>query len=186
MPIPTQTPRSANMSTTEPAITSASEWKTGKQGSVIELPSGKHARVKRTMSLMTMLKTGKIPNPLNAVFQEMISSGKASPDAAKLDEGTLKELLKLADETVLKAMVEPRVEQKPEDWDDKHPDEQWQPSEDAIDINDMDIEDRMYVFQFAQGAAADLATFRAESVNAFSHVSDGASVQHESSEPTGD
>lgn len=149
-------------------VTSASEWKTAKkQGQVIELPSGKRMRVKRTMSLMVLLKSGQIPNPLAGLVQDMISKGDKGIDMKNVDLDALKQLLALADETVLKAAVEPRVQDLPPDETD----------DDAISLEDIEPEDRMYIFTFAQGVAADLATFRTVESEVVARLSDGEGVQ---------
>lgn len=176
-------------SSNEAQVTSAAEWKAAKkqEGEVIELPSGKFMRVKRTMTMLVMLKAGQLPNPLASIVQEMMNKGgNIDPSAfgGKSLEA-VQQMLDLADQAVLKAAVEPRVQMKPEDWDEKHPGEDWEPDEDAISLEDVDQDDRMYIFSYAQGAAADLTSFR-EGQNAFmAQLSNGEGVQNDASESSG-
>lgn len=159
------------------SVTSATEWRSGsKDGFVVELPSGKKARLKRTMNLMSLLEKGKIPNPLAGRIKEMIASQKAAPDIMGDDaEEVLPQLLALVATQVKRIFVEPRIETEPEDWDEED-DGEWEPSEGAIALDDVDMQDRMFAFAFAQGMALDLTAFRQQQAQAVADLQDVSRV----------
>lgn len=140
-------------------VTSAEAWrKPAKEGEVKELPSGNFARLRRTIDLTTMLRAGQIPNPLASVLLKALNQrGQvASTDFEGLDEQQFTQMMDLVDSTCASSFIEPRVEIPGKDVDPAKQD----PPEGAIWATDIDIRDRMWVFQYAQGAALDLALFR--------------------------
>lgn len=143
----------------QPQVTSADSWTTPRmQGLVTPLPSGKVARLRRSIDLMIMLKTGQIPNPLNGIVQEMIRNQSPQFPTDKMDEKALMQMMDLVDNTVVMSFIEPRVERVPKDMDsDKHV-----PSPGAISLADVDLRDKFFVFGFVQGGSTDLAPFRRE------------------------
>lgn len=159
------------------AVTAASEWRSAsKEGFVIELPSGKFARVKRTMNLLSMLEKGKIPNPLAGMISTMIREQKPMPDMQSADMESVGQLLELVNKQMLRCFVEPRVEAQPDDWDEDD-DGEWEPSEGAITLDDITWPDKMYVFAYAQGMALDLSGFREQQEQALATAQHGTNVQ---------
>lgn len=167
----------------EKQVTTAGSWKgAASEGVVVELPSGNIVRVKRTMDLLHLLKAGRIPNPLSGMVQRMVDNKEANIALEDLDPESIKQMLLLVDETVLKCVMEPVVEKEP----DPEPDEDaaayqarlraWKPAPDNIALGWIDLEDRMFIFTFAQGFAADLASFREEQEAAMAQLRDGKAV----------
>lgn len=157
-------------------ITDAGTWRSKrKEGFVTRLPSGNTCRVRRTMDLMTLLRSGQIPNPLAKIVKESIkTAGDISKmDTSDLDEEAIEQMLVLMEDTAIKAIVEPPVKRPPEDLDDP---EGWQPPEGCISTYDLTIEDKFFIFQVAQGGAADLGNFRTEQAAAMARVPDGQAV----------
>lgn len=67
---------------TEADITSAEEWANpapDNEGFIVELPSGKVVRARRTMNMMDMIQKGQIPNPLREIVMSVIAEGDAGP-----------------------------------------------------------------------------------------------------------
>lgn len=158
--------------TTPLAPTPASAWKSERtEGFLVTLPSGNVARVRRTMDMLTLLKTGRIPNPLAVHLKKMIE-GKGVKQEEVRDTEIIQQMIDLAGETVPKMMIEPRCEVPPEDDDGT-----WTPSEGAISLYDLTIEDRIYLMSVGQGAAADLASFRAATAAAMDPAPDVGEVQ---------
>lgn len=163
-------------------VTSAEEWEEeAAVGQLVPLPSGKVVRIKRTMDMLTLLKVGKIPNPLKGVMQGMIEQGKPIPTMADMDEKQLVQMLVLIDQTCVESITEPefvlppapKAKETAEAYAERIKD--WKPDKkegekQKVGINRMDMTDRMFVFAFAQGAAGDLDSFRAESSAAMAHV----------------
>lgn len=157
-------------------VTDANAWRSSrKEGFVVRLPSGNTCRVRRTMDLMTMLRAGKIPNPLAKIVRESIrSSGDPTKmDTSDLDEEALEQMMDMIDKGAAKAIIEPPVMFPPDDEDDP---ENWVPPEGNISIYDLTIEDRMFVFNVAQGAAGDLNSFRRLQDRTLAHVPNGEQV----------
>lgn len=96
-----------------PVPTSASSWGRAPQaedGFVVELPSGNFAKVRRSLDMLDLLRSGKIPNPLAAVVQEMMD-GKAtalSSPEMQSREG-LEQLMDMLDTYTVRTMIEPAV-----------------------------------------------------------------------------
>lgn len=160
-------------------VTTRTSWKGAqKEGQLVTLPSGNVVRVVRTMDLMHLLKAGKIPNPLAQIVQGMVDrkSTQINPEEI-MDMDTLQSTMKFVDEMVLKVVIEPKLLVPPEpepdedeaayalrveEWQKKIDDEddpEYNPE--AVPLTWMDMDDRMYIFVFSQGFAADLAAFRA-------------------------
>lgn len=165
-----------------PQVTSASAWSsTRREGMVIELPTGNFARVRRTMDLVLLLKTGQIPNPLATIVNEMIRKQQSDFPTEKMDETAIKQMLDLVDQTCEKCFIEPRVEIPGEGVDR----ETFEPSEGAISIDDLEMRDRFYVFGFVQGSPADLARFREATGPTLPTAQDGEGVLDEAEQSAG-
>lgn len=187
-------PTDPNKSDQELAPTPAGEW--GKQSSAVDdgflvtLPSGNRAKVRRTLDLPVLLKAGKIPNPLAGIIQRMIDTGDPSIDTSNMTPKALQQLLDLLDSTVERVMIQPRVsrplgQQPTEDWDQYlERIQDWEPEPDTISVFDVEMNDKLFLFSLAQGAAADLESFRDEQTAALGAVQAGTSVGS-APEPTG-
>lgn len=158
------TPKNKNK---ELEVTSVSEWRSPtKTGQIIELPSGNRARVKRTMDLMELLKAGKIPNPLNSIVEEMIAQGKADLSNEEIGADAVIQMIDFIDDNVVRAMVDPKCERPPAPKENETADEysarliEWEPPSGKLSVNDIDLDDRMFIFAFSQGLASDLESFR--------------------------
>lgn len=162
--------------TQQAQITDASAWRSPrKEGLVVKLPSGNSCRVRRTLDLFTLLKTGQIPNPLRTLIRKSIEEhGKDQPMQLEgLTEESLQQMMELIDNCVIKAVVEPPVRVPPEDESDPSG---WLPPEGCISIYDLTLPDKMFIFDVAQGAAMDLQPFREKQEQAIQSVRNGAGV----------
>lgn len=140
-------------------VTPASDWEAPLiTGTLVKLPSGKVARLRRTLSLMRLLEAGEIPNPLLPYIQQMskvaeiTEADTASLDLAELDPNALTELAKLVVEETPNIWMEPIVMRVPPGED---PDT-WRP-EIAGAVSEMviDFKDKMAAYSFAQGGPAE-------------------------------
>lgn len=158
------------------------------EGFVVELPSGEFAKVRRTMDLPTLLRSGQIPNPLAGIIRKAMTA--EDPALVQeimqknLEPGTMMEqFLQLLDSTCIKTMIEPKVSrpepQRPgEEWDDYMARiEGWQPEEGTVSVFDIEMNDKLFLFAVAQGMAADLVSFRAQTSAVVVGVQDGEDVQ---------
>jgi hypothetical protein len=182
-------------STTEQKqVTSAAAWSAPRrEGMIVELPSGNVARLRRSIDLMYLLKTGQIPNPLAGIVQNMIKQQNAAFPMKDMDEKALQQMLDLVENTCVQCFVEPRVE-IPERIDSEIEEDgkmvpvkianpAWEPSEGAISIDDLNAKDKFFVFGFVQGGTTDLRPFRDQPEQAVDAAQDGDGVQPEA-EPT--
>lgn len=189
--IPSTPLTSAAVQTQSPAPTSADQWSSSrKQGFVVTLPSGNVAKVRRSLSLDTLLKIGKIPNPLASVVQKMITMGKPDLPIDELDQQVLVQLLDLVDENCVSMMLEPQVSAPgskasgESDTDYAARVDVWEPEEGTVSVFDISTEDKMFLFYVGQGEAADLEKFRDEQASVLERVSPSEVLQPEA-ESTG-
>ena len=148
--------------------TSPQEWrKLNTLGTLIELPSGKVARLRKP-DLFTLVRAGKIPNALAGKVTEMIKKQKA--DIADFDASELADLLDIVAKA---AFVEPQVVDKPTE-------------DNQISPSDIDFTDKSFVFQYAQGGTSDLEFFRREQGRNVSPAQDGQELQPEAEPDSGD
>lgn len=153
--------------------TSAAAWRSArKEGFLVTLPSGQTVKIRRTLDLFERLRDGRIPNPLAGIVVDMIENKREQVDMSKLDERSLGQMLALIDETITKMMIEPQVTLEPSDAPIG-----WEPPEGFISTADIEIDDKLFLFNVAQGGTADLATFRAQAASFVGSVSDGNGVQ---------
>lgn len=165
---------------TEPElkVTTPDQWNTNGQtsqdvGFITELPSGNVIRMRRTMDMLDLLRTGQIPNPLAGIVQKMIDTQSMDFPAKEADTQVAQQLLELLDRTWMKAVLEPAFDAPPvrgidaigmhfeethDQWIQRIA--RWEPSAGKISVTAVDVNDKMFVFVVAQGAAADLARFR--------------------------
>lgn len=130
----------------------------------VVVPSGNTARMRRP-GLDTFLRLGLIPNSLMSIISGHISKAKDGKPAdlddvgaemAKLMEDPVKlgDILQFADNVLIHCAVEPEV----------HPVTSGQEARnnDWLYVDEVDFDDKMFIFQWAVGGTEDLETFRAE------------------------
>lgn len=187
----------ASTRTTAPKITSAATWNTGAAGVVTELPSGKHVLLVRKLDLPLMLKSGRIPNPLARVIRDMIAAGKSEIPAEDMqDEAVFTQMMDMVDMSVVAAMVEPKALRPPvkgradkDNFGFQESEEEYRkrviafeeilndPEANTISTDWIELPDKMFIFFFSQGGAADLATFRTATSNALAALSASGAVE---------
>lgn len=161
------------------AATAKSEWRSSrKDGLAVTLPSGNTAYLLRTLDLAEMIKEDKIPNPITGVMNKMLASGGKPTDVDASDPEVLISMIRFINEQCERIFVDPKVQAPPlpenldtdprcAEWDQERKDSYdintWEPADpNVMTVLDIDFDDQMFAFAFAQGASADLATFRAE------------------------
>jgi hypothetical protein len=136
-------------------VSKASAWKKKKTHDLL-LPSGEVCRVKRPGPEL-FLREGMLPDSLSTVVQQAINQGKGLPPGKTEDlvknERDLAELIRAVDKITLEVVVEPEVQDGtgiPESERD----------EDVLYVDEVDLEDKMFIFNFAVGGSSDLVQFR--------------------------
>lgn len=180
--MPTETPKKKTASRTAPPLaavdavpTSPEAWGRSSSankadGFVVELPSGNFAKIRRTLDLPTLLRSGQIPNPLAGIVRKSMAEGDPNilRDISQKDSGpVLEQLLDLMDSVVCKSMIEPPVSRpeiiKGESFDEySERTANWNPEPGTISIFAIDTSDKLYIFAVSQGMATDLASFRSQ------------------------
>lgn len=186
--------------------TSAKAWKANSARLEMDLdvPSGNTCYVRR-LGLDTFLKRGMIPDSLTPIVEEAVRKGKGLPpniqrDMLK-DEKLVNEMFEMMDTVVCEAVLEPPVHfsrwckhchenfQTLAEKDAQHNDADHgyesveiptdDRDEDALYSDDVDFEDRSFIFQFVAGGSRDLQRFRKGTAEAVGGLSSGEDVPSE-------
>lgn len=145
----------------------------------IELPSGNRMVLKKA-GLQALIASGSIPNELLGPVQSEIDKVKGKkkiekPDpldiASKLNPEQMNQMLKMMETVVCVCAIEPQVHPIPRD-DDGDPLPLNDRDETKLYVDELEEEDRVFIFQYVTGGTKDLATFR-EQVAGFMAVVSG-------------
>lgn len=157
-------PKPASVPQGAPAVTSASAWKQKTvQGTPLVVPSGNTCLV-QAPGLQVFIKSGMIPNSLMPIIQDAMNKGRAPGntdfDLEKNPE-MLEEIMDLMDAITVYCVVEPAVHETPVDAAGK-PIPFAQRDPETLYVDEVDFQDKTFIFQFAVGGTSDLEKFRAE------------------------
>lgn len=182
----------SNGRVTKPApveITSAGEW--GKEarekrveGRPLTVPSGKTCLVKMVNSMEKFISGGNVPNALLPMMQEA-ATGKGIDDK-ELTDLVLKspehmaQMFEMIDNLVIECVLQPPVAPVPQRevtttnplktvWEDIPPHER--PDDDTLYVDYIDLDDRLFIFNYALSGVSDLEKFRAGSTPSLELVS---------------
>ena len=167
-------------------VGTAKSWKkAGREGTIVdlELPSGNVCRVKR-VSLPALLSTGAFPDSLMSLVSDKIETAtgeknkpkEVDPAAAQeflKDPEKLDQLFSSMDKIIPIVVVEPKVlnhrvpvlDAEGNDTGKSVPIPDEDRDEDVLYTDDVDLEDKMHIFQFVVGGVKDVESFRAESAS---------------------
>jgi hypothetical protein len=172
----------------------AADFKKGKKADDLELPSGNVALVKRK-ALDAFLAEGLIPNSLMTIVQDQLDTAedkKAKDLNSELqkvasDPDALKDVIRLSDAIVIACVVEPKVLSNiysqadsiagkcaPELIGTVIPEDKR--NDDDLYIDDVDTDDKMFIFQWAVGGTASIEQFRSERSALVADLSGGETV----------
>lgn len=141
-------------------ITPASQWKSSKSHGVaqttLKVPSGNTCLV-RMISPEDFLSSGDIPDVLAPIVNDAIreSSGKPPSSVAKdvIDASSIAEMMAMVDGVILMAVIEPVVSKAPIEGER---------DEELLYVDQIDLEDKMFIMQFVLGGTRDLERFRSQ------------------------
>jgi hypothetical protein len=176
--------------------TPAKEWSKERAAKPIEVPSGNIAMVRRR-SLTVWWKTGKIPNLLLPLVRESIATGKpVLQEKTAWTEEELKEMVLMMDTAVIECVDAPRVYPEPvckeckrEERDAIHNEHDYIGEErdpDRLYVDDVDFDDKAFIYQYVIGAVDDVASFRKLQADDVDAVPDGSDVGNEAISVGGD
>lgn len=170
--------------TTSP-ITSTKEWKksSGAEAAPITVPSGNVALV-RNPGMKLFLKEGMIPNSLLTIVQTSIDANQGKTMAnvqqdlkANATPEQMQDILKLMDAVTIYCVVEPKVAPVPLVGEER--------DEDILYVDEVDLEDKMFIMQYAVGGTKDLERFRVELASVVEPTGQGEIVARASKRVTG-
>lgn len=195
--MPTSKPRKPTDFKKKKVVSAASAFKKAKKtsSSEVELPSGNVVRVKM-ISMTDLLSENIIPDTLTALVTEKLGGSKKKK-AAKASDEEVRELIKnpkqlsdmfdVFDRIAAKVVLEPEFVYHrrqildadgepvtPEEWE-SIPDEER--DEDLVYTDEVDLDDKSFLFQFSVGGTQDLERFRSETGAAVGELESGESVQ---------
>lgn len=207
MAVSDNTPKSPRAKAKPTKATSASDWKKqSSQLPLVETPTGKWIKFKR-VGMTKFLEGGFLPDSLAAAVRREIKSakskgGKRSSDTEIMQELTqdmspedMMDMMASMDRIVVAVMVEPKfvwhrrlVHEEPDDPSspvkldakgrevtEEIPEEDRR--DDVVYTDEMEQEDKNFVFQAAVGGSTDLARFRAQSAAVVDALSAGQGVE---------
>jgi hypothetical protein len=124
---------------------SGREWRKEAEGVLLELPSGKLARV-RGVSVQLLVRLGRIPDAMTPVIADiMIGKLDDLPVPQTVEE--LQAHLELIDEVARASFLEPKIVDKPK-------------ADNEITLDDVEDVDRMYLFEYLGRSTRELENFR--------------------------
>lgn len=174
-------------------VTSAEEWAASSQahGFPLTVPSGKTALV-RTVGMEAFLQKGLIPNSLRDIALQAIQGKKPQEmKTAEMSIEQIENMVELFDSVTLYCVIKPDVFPVPR-WDEEDveagnclaehvgevvPIAQREP---ALYVDMVDLEDKMFIFQFACGGTRDVESFRAEYARSLERVSRESDLEADS------
>lgn len=170
--------------------TSASAWKAkAAEGYELTVPSGNVALV-RPVGMQAFLDQGLIPNSLREIAMEAIK-GKKAPEinTEDLDTEQITNMMQLFDSVTVYCVLQPEVLPVPL-WTEEDQaeglcgeDQVGQPvpykqreEVDALWVDDVIMEDKQFIFQFACGGTRSVEQFREEYARSLERVSGGKNL----------
>jgi hypothetical protein len=180
---------------TQPPPTSAKDWKAKTKGTELEVPSGNVCLV-RMVGMDVFLKKGMVPNSLLPIISKAVGEGRPMQQGdIEITEQTLHDMLDMFDAVVCEVVIAPEVSPAPvypEDWEDEDlrghvipigsPDR----DDDHLYVDEVDMEDKQFIFQFVVGGTRDLEQFRKQSGTALAGVLGGQDIPGAAVQPPGD
>lgn len=186
------------METQNLAPTPASQWK-GKlnaAGTDLPLPSGNVARV-RSLDPQAFLAQGMIPDPLSQLIRKSINNKKGLPpkELEKIadDPEKLTAALEMFDRVLVHVVLEPAVQMPPpceecgvyantpqhrdQTHESYHAYREGARNGEVLYADEVDMGDKMFIFQWCLGGTKDLEKFRGEQAAIVGSLSDGEGVR---------
>lgn len=180
------------------SISSAAEAKakSGAGGLPVELPSGLTFLVRRP-GVESFVKAGIIPNSLLGVVQEALEKGKdekaAEVELSELTKQMLSgeqvtDIMTLTDEVVERCVVQPTVHpitkrEEIQAREDLKDDDKASVIASMLFIDEIVMEDKLFIFAYVTGGTADLAAFREQTAASVATVQHGDSASPKAKRP---
>lgn len=152
-------------------VSSVSSWKRPDRP-ILTLPSGNSVRVFNP-GMKTFLVNGTLPNSLMALADKALQKGqpmgKDDMEALIKDPKKIADMLKFVDDLTMAVVVEPPVFPTPDHGMDR--------DGDKLYIDELDDEDKLFIFTWATGGSTDLERFRAELAGTLAPLQSGDDLE---------
>jgi len=143
-----------------------SDFKKLKKGRPLTLPSGLTMVCKR-VELSSFIRQGDVPNPLLPIIEDALNKGKemdmskiVNDDQGKVDMDMVNSMYEMVNTIVCAVAISPSVHPIiDEDGDEIDEDDR---DDNLLYVDEVDDEDKMFLFGWAVGGTEDVATFRRE------------------------
>jgi hypothetical protein len=144
-------------------ISSVAQWKKSGEAPVpLMVPSG-NTCLARAPGMQHFVKAGLVPASLMPIIYKAMKTG-TPPDLKKIenDGEKINDMITMMNNVVCQVVVQPRVVPVPPEEDPDHEkyDENFERDDDLLYVDEVDPEDRMFIFQWACGGTSDLEAFR--------------------------
>lgn len=183
------------------AVSDVSSFKARAQGQIIKLPSGLSAKLKR-VDLQTLIKGGSVHNPLMGIVSEAIEKGKGmdaskmlNDDEGEIDLNAVNDMFDMVNRICVACFVEPELHPLPEEDEegnelDSLDEDDWVTiqalkDENLLYVDEIEAEDKMFIFQWSMGGTDDVATFREESRADMDALAEGKGSKRKAKRPAG-
>lgn len=144
-------PRPAEIPPEDVEVSSVSEWK--KSNAPLTLPSGKRMKI-RSVGFQAFMKAGIIPNSLMSVVQSAIDKGQKDPDLDVSSTEQVEDMMKMMDDVIVFVAVAPEVKPAPKQNERR--------SDDILYVDEIDEEDKTFIFGVCTGGTRNVEQFRKE------------------------
>jgi hypothetical protein len=142
-------------------VTPASEWKVNREGELLQLPSGKTARIVR-IQLPALIAENLLGDSISVLAQQAVDRGQGmnQDEIRKMsdDPKKIQEALDAFDKIAARCFAEPKVTYYKDAAGKLIADDDRDP--DALYSDEIDIQDKIYLFQVVAGGTTDLQSFR--------------------------
>lgn len=142
------------------SVSDIAAFKARKMGQPLLLPSGLVVRARR-VEVQAFLMRGDVPNPLMVLVSEALEKGQETNveemlglEDGQVDIDKVRDMYELVNALTCEIVVEPKVHPLPDDEEDR--------DDELLYVDEVDDEDKMFLFQWVQGGTDDVATFREE------------------------
>lgn len=140
------------------------------------LPSGNVVAAKR-IGVQAFLATGKIPNSLLPIMNGALTGKQSAPDLEAMDPAMIADAMVMFDVAAIQCVVQPVVHEVPADI--KNADGTTSPgprSDELLYVDEMDLEDKQFIFSWVVGGTSDVAKFRESTQQELAAVRAGRQV----------
>lgn len=159
------------MNTTEESgleVSPVSAWKKASHGTPLRVPSGNTCMVKPA-NMESFIRKGLIPNELIPLITSGMASRKKGIDAVEgMDQDKILMILSAMDNVVMDIVVDPKIWPAPHETDERR--------DELLYIDELDMEDKTFIWQFAVGGTRDLEKFRTELQSDLAAIQQGEDV----------